>query len=375
MLNQAQQIHKHIEDAEHILITFRGDGGGDAIGSAVALFLFLEQLGKRVDMVVDGFSLPRQLKFLKKAKKIKPAFSHLQKFILTLDVKNTGVKELSYDIKNEKLRISITPKEGFLTRDNVRTAQSDFKYDLVITIDTRDLKSLGDMYINNTELFYRVPIVNIDSHAGNEHFGQMNLVDLTTASTAEVVFGLIQKLGQEYINEDIATALLTGMIARTHSFKTDDIKPSTLALASRLIGLGAKRDYIVQNLYRTRTINSLKLWGQALSHLENDPKMGLVSTTITREDFTRSGATEGDLYEIVDELIGNSPEAKMILIIHEHADDTSIHAILTTQKERDALELLRPFSPSGSPNRASCIIRGKTLKQAEEEIIGHIKKQ
>jgi len=374
-LNQAQQIHKRIEDAKHILITFRQDGTGDAIGSAVALFLFLEQLGKRADIVVDGFVLPRQLKFLKKAKDIKPTFSHLQKFILTLDVKNSGVKELSYDIKDEKLRISITPKTGFLTKDEIKTAQSDFKYDLIITLDSRDLGSLGNLYMENTELFYGTPIINIDNHVGNEHFGEINVIDLTTASTAEVLFSLLKKLGEEYINEEIATALLTSMIANTRSFKTDNIKPHTLALASKLISMGAKRDYIVQNLYRTRTINSLKLWGQALSHLQSDKETGLVWTTITREDFVRSGADENDLYEIVDELIGNSPEAKMTLLIHEHKNTDTVHAILTTEKEYHAKNLLGAFNASGNSNRASCIITGKTLKKAEEKILEYIKKQ
>ena len=374
-LNQTQQIQKRIEDARHILITFRRDGSGDAIGSAIAMVLFLQQLGKRADIVVEDFVLPRQLKFLKKAKMIKSAFSHLQKFIVTLDIAKAGVEELSYDIKENKLRIFITPKTGFLTRDDIRTAQSDFKYDLIITLDTQDLESLGDLYTNNTELFYGTPLINIDNHTGNEHFGEINIVDVTTASTAEVVFDTLKTLGEEYINEEIATALLTGMIANTRSFKTDNIKPHTLALASKLISMGAKRDYIVQNLYRTRTISSLKLWGQALSHLKSDTSIGLVSSTITREDFVRSGAHEDDLYEIVDELIGNSPEAKMTLLVHEHREADTIHAILTTEKGYNAKQLLSSFNPTGNTNRASCILTGTTLQRAEEQIIEHIKKQ
>ena len=374
VLTNTQQIHKRFEDANNILITFREDGEGDAVGSAVALFLFLNSIGKHVDIVVQNFALPKQLRFLKTAKKIKTEFSHLQKFILSLDIKKTGVQELNYDIKDDKLRIHITPKEGFITRDQIRTAQSDFKYDLIITIDTQDLNQLGTLHSNNTELFYSIPIINIDNHTNNEHFGELNIVDITTSSTSEVIFNLFNKLGEEYITEDIATALLTGMIWNTRSFKSDNIKPHTLALASKLITMGARRDYIVQNLYRTRTIASLKLWGKALANLQSDKSSGLVWTTLTREIFVQSGAEEKDLYEIVDELIGNSPEAKMILLIHEHTNEQKIHAILTSEKRHDAMKLLLPFKPTGTSRRASCEISGKTLSQAEEEIIEYIKK-
>ena len=140
----------------------------------------------------------------------------------------------------------------------------------------------------------------------------------------------MQKWQTEAIDADIATALLAGMITKTNSFKTENTKPNTLTIASRLMHLGANRDHIVQNLYRTRAISTLKLWGQALSHLQYDKSIGLVWTTITRDDFTRAGAQEHELYEIIDELIASSPEAKIIALLHEHQADNIIHIIVTT---------------------------------------------
>ena len=377
-LNQPEQIKKLLDDKKHILITFRKNGNGDAIASAVALLLFLEKQGKRADVICQDFVLPRQYAFLKKADAIKPAVSDLQKFIITLDVKDAGVQELSYDMKDEKLRIYVTPKKGFLTRDHVRTAQSDFKYDLIITLDTQDLASLGALYDNNTDLFYKTPIVNIDHENANEHFGHINVVDITATSTAEVVYGLLKQLGEEYIDEHVATALLTGMIAATHSFKAPNVKPHTLATAGKLMSIGANRDYIVQNLYRTRTVAALKLWGKALAHLEHDKRIGLVSSTITRDDFVRSGAEEHDLKDIIDELISNSPEAKLILLLHEHpkaADESIIHGMLSVEAHQDAMKLLAAWKPTGNKKQASFVVVGKTLKQVEEEVVAEIKKQ
>lgn len=375
-LTQPQQIHQLLENKKHILIIFRKDGQGDAIASSVALALFLEKLGKRVDIVCDNFQLPKTMKFLKGSDKIKSAFSHLQKFIITIDTKNSGVKELSYDIKDEKLRVFITPKQGFLNRDQIRTAQSDFMYDLIIMVDSPDLESLGVLYLNNTELFYQTPIINIDHSSMNEQFGQINVVELTATSTSEVVYDLLKKLGEEYIDEHIATALLAGMISETQSFKADNVKPHTLAIAGKLISMGAKRDYIIQNLYRTRSIPTLKLWGKALEHLQTDNTAGLVWTTITRDDFIRSNATEHDLYDIIDELISNSPEAKITLLLHEHpvlGSSHSVHGIIKTDKLYNAQELIKPYNPQGNGHRASFVVTGKSLQEVETEVIKNIK--
>ena len=186
-LSNIQQIHHLIHEKKYILITLGKDSGGDAIASAVALITYLEAQDKRADVVIDGFVLPAKLNFLKIARTFQNNFSHLQKFIISVDVGEAGVEELSYDVKDKKLRIYITPKEGFLTRDNITTAQTDFKYDLVITLGTPDLASLGSIYDNNTELFFKVPVINIDHSTANEHYGQTNIIDYTVATTAEVL--------------------------------------------------------------------------------------------------------------------------------------------------------------------------------------------
>ena len=351
-LSTIAQVKKLLEDRKHILVTFGPHSTGDELSAALGLSLYLKKLGKRVDIVSDGFELPRQFKFLKDAERIAPQFTHLQKFIITVDVREAGVQELSYDVKDGKLRIFVTPKKGFFTKDKLRTAQSDFKYDAMFVIGAPDLESLRSVYDNNVDLFYKVPIVNIDHQPTNEHFGQINLVDLTVSSHAEIVFDLIEKMNGTKIDEDIATALLTGIIAKTRSFKTDNIRPQTLQAASRLITLGADRDFIVQNLFRTRSVSALKLWGQALSNLNADAGSGLVYTTITADDIRRTEAHKQDVPEIIDELIMSSPEAKLTLLLYEDpkAQQYTVHGILAADRGYNGLSILKEYSPTGQPH-------------------------
>lgn len=373
MLNENEQIKQLIENKKNILIVFGEPTNGDAIGSAVALALFLEKMGKRIDIVSDDFNLPNNFKFLNKAKEIKSGFDFLQKFVISVDINKTGLQELSYDVKDNKLRIFITPKQSFLNRENIRTAQSDFKYDLIFVVDTPDLESLGNIYDNNTELFYQKPIINIDHKSSNENFGQINLIDITHTSTAESIYHLIKEIGPEQINQEIATSLLTGIISKTRSFKSQNIKPQTLNTASELINLGAERERIVQNLYRTKTIATLKLWGSVLSHLQNDNNLNLAWSVITRDDFIRSNSTPEDLSNIIEELLSNSPQIKLLVLLYEKNEQ--IHVILDTNKEYNALELLRPFGQvNGDKQQARTILENTNLKQAEEKIIEFIKK-
>ena len=374
-LNEIQQLNQLLEKSKHILVAIGYGQTIDSVGVAAAWKMFLEKQHKQVDIIADNFVLPRNLKFVKGAEEIKPQISHLQKFILKVDVAKVKIDTISYDVKDNWLSIYLTPKQGIITKNELRTAQSGLKYDLIITVNAQDLESLGGIFLNNTDLFYKVPIINFDNHPGNEHYGQINFVELTAASISETIFKTMAQISQSHIDADIATALLAGMISKTQSFKTANVTPHTLNTASQLMNLGGDREKIVKHLYRTKSISSLKIWGEALTHMESDPNLGLVWTTITREDFARAGATEDELKELIDELINNSPEAKLILLLYENTKgENKVHGFLSVDKHRDAKMLLQSFQPEGNKKTASFTMSNKTIKEVELEVVEKIKK-
>ena len=375
--NTHAQIKSLVENARHILIAF-STPDGDSIASATALALFLDKLGPRVDIACPHFALPKKYQFLKRAQDIAPTLPHIQKFMISIDIADAGVEELSYDVKDQQLNIFITPEQGSLTSNHVHTAQSEFRYDLILTVNTTDVHGLGDLYTTNADLFHKIPLITFDHRASNEQYGHVNAVDVTAGATTEVLFEAFKSINSSFIDDDVATALLTGMIANTQSFKAEHINPHTLASASELISMGADREYVIRHLYQTKTLSMLRLWGEALSHLEFDKELGLVSTTITREDFARSGATEHELYDIIDELIINSPEERLTLLLHEHPHAThgdTIHGILSVEKEFDATRLVAPLNPTGDKHQVSFQIEGKSLKQAHAFVIDMIRER
>lgn len=375
-LNETAQIEKLLEGKKNILIAFGKENTGDAIASAIAIALFLDNKGIKSDIVSDTFSLPNAFKFLPKSDNIKASLGSLKKFIITIDTSDSGVEELSYDTRDNLLRIFVTPKKGFIRKGKVEMAESEFTYDLIITVGTADMLALGEVYTKHTEFFHQTPLINIDNNITNEHFGQVNVVDATMTATTEVIFDILQKMGSENIDSKLATAILTGIISRTRSFKTEEIKPHTLETAGRLVKLGASRELIVNNLYRTRSIAALKLWGQALSQMQHDPEHGLVWSSLTRDDLVRSGASHHELSDIFDELISNSPDAKITVLLHEDPDahaEPVVHGILRAENPHSALELSRHVAGTGNHNDVKFTVRGKSLKQVESEVVEGVK--
>lgn len=376
-LGTHQQFHNLLKEKKHVLITSSANAGGDAIASAVALSLFLDAIGVRSDIVITGISEQEKYGFLPKVDTIQSEFEYLKKCILNVDIGTTGIQELSYDVDatTNKLRIYLTPKHGEIAREHITTSESTYKYDAIVVLDADDLAGLGKLYETHAPLFFETPLINIGHTPANEHYGNINIVDITASSTAEVIYEILNAISPEHISEHIATALLTGMISKTNSFKEKDIAPKSLATASALIKLGANRDFIIEKLYRTRTIGSLKLWGEALTHLQVDIDKHLVWTSLTRESFSRSGAGEHDLLDLVPELISSSPSAKTIVILHEHGTDNTIHGIVYSKPGIDSRELIKAYNPTGTAKAASFYMKEKTLKEVEDIIIPFVRNQ
>jgi phosphoesterase RecJ-like protein len=174
------------------------------------------------------------------------------------------------------------------------------------------------------------------------------------------------------MDEEIATCFLAGMMEKTKSFRLPGVTPHTLQKASALLTHGAKRDKIVDILYRTRNIPELRLWGRALARLKYDETHSLVWSALSQQDFLHAGAKEGDLEEVVEELIRNSPAAKNVLLLYENGE-RNIVAVFHTTPPNDARKLLAPFSPIGDAREGTCILFHSTIVEAERRLLAQIK--
>ena len=372
-LTESQQIAELIKKSNSILITTKGEFTPDAVATALGFALVLRKMDKKVDLAIDDFKSGKNLVFLPEVEKIEPRIANLRRFIIKLDISHSQVDEISYDVHDSHLDFIISPRSGFFNEKDISTSSSGFKYDLIISLDAPDLESLGDIYNNDTEFFYNTPIINIDHNPNNENFGQINRVDLTATSVAEIVYSFIKEAwGKEYLNEEVATCFLAGMVSKTRSFKTPAVTPRSLDFAGELVGLGAKREEIIKHLYRSRSLGTLKLWGVILARLRDDTENGIVWSYLKEEDFKAVKSDEEDLEGVIDELIVNAPDTKVIVLFYEK-EPKKICCLVACEISVNALYLTRIFNTKGSKNTVRFCLDNMTIDEAQKKVLDQVK--
>lgn len=372
-LTPNQQFLKYAKQSERPLIALKELATLDDFATAIALQSYLKRHNKIADIVCAGGRLPAALSFLTGSNNIQGDLANLRSLTIHINVEKAKVGELSYSMHGDEMRIHVMPKLGAWGTQDIKVATSSYRYDSIFLIGAPDFHSLGSLTKQYPDFFFDTPTIAIDHSAANEMYASINIVDPQATSCAEVLYSILKHEDADAITEEVATALLTGMIAKTKSFKTPNVTPRTLTAASTLMDAKAKRDVIIENLYRTKSVETLRLWGRALSRLKADEERGLVWTVLTRQDFTLSGANEDSLHDIVDEALSQTPNARIVVIFFERPDGLTA-AYLFAERPHDALMLGSPFKAAGTREIATLLFPEKSPADAERLAIEHLKK-
>jgi len=179
-----EQIAEKIMKTDRIAIVTHASPDGDAVGSTMAIVLALRKLGKDVE-ILSKEPAPENLSYL-------PLF--------------------------EEYGVSAT-----LSGDR----------ELLLALDCGNKDRLS-MERDGFEEIYKI---NIDHHVSNEMYGKLNYVDTLSASTAEIIFELIEALGQS-LDQSIAQCLYTGIVSDTGSFRFPSTTAKTLRITASLLETG-----------------------------------------------------------------------------------------------------------------------------------------
>lgn len=202
---EMEKISEIIQAGQSFLVVAHKSVDGDAYGSSMAMYFYLQGLGKNVEVVNE---LPPT-----------PLFSFL------------GVHNL------------------------VRQTIKGHKFDAILVCDCGDFHMIGKLIEEYPDIFMNTPIINIDHHASNPLFGTYNLVDTKASSTCELIYDVFQKMNTS-IDQQIATLLLFGIIRDTNCFK-NSIRPHIFSVTSDLVTLGADYDQIIFETYNRKRLNYL----------------------------------------------------------------------------------------------------------------------
>lgn len=371
-----KQIVEIVKRSKSILLMPSTPVDGDSLGSSLALYLAFKKMGKQVT-VVCADPIPDAFQFLPTTKVINREFEAANDFIVTLDCKKAKVNTIRTKLEQDKVNIIITAKKGQFSAKDVSFHHGDSKYDLIITVDTGDLEQLGRFYEDNTELFTQIPLINIDHHASNSHFGKINYVDIMASATTELLIPLIQDFEKEsdlkLMDEDIATLLLAGIITDTGSFQNANTTPRSFAASALLIKYGARQQEIIKHVFKTKNLSTLKLWGRILSKIKVDEQHRIVWSSISSKDLQDAKAAPDETGGIIDELLSNAPNSEIVLLLKQKEGGIISGSIRTPNPSIDASAVAELFGGGGHVQASGFKIESNDLDETEKMVIDRVR--
>lgn len=307
----------------------------DDFSAGVAWQIYLKSKNKNSVIYCSGKKPEKQLDFLGEIN----FNDHLlgKKYQIEVDVSQSGVNELSYSVENNILKILITPDKGLITEKDIRLQSADSNIDALICIGMNEQTTAGKIFTDQANVFYSLPIINIDFQPENIRYGTVNIIDVTTCSNCEISYDLFSTIENSTISSEVATALLAGLIDSTQSFLRGKVSPKSFKIAGQLLELGAKREKVVGHLYQTKTVDQLRLWGEALKNIEERANGKLL---LTQVDNLNKDIEIEKISGIVNELLINNPTTKVACLIIKHNDE-SFSLLMDTNKSYDLTNIIK----------------------------------
>ncbi len=374
-LTPKQQATELIRDASSILLLTHDRPDGDALGSMLALGLVLGKLGKTVEMVVTG-AWSQAYSFLPHIDQLRSELTSSNDFIITVDTTETKIDKILYKREGDtQLRIYITPKgDASLHESQIQFSAGKTSFQVIVVLDCSDTSRIGPLYEQNADLFYELPVVNIDHHPGNDYFGKVNLVDFTATSTAEILVSLIEALGQgkSLLDEDTATCLLTGIMSDTASFQNSNTTPKSFTVAAQLVAAGAHQQEIVRSVFKTKPLSTLRLWGKVLANIQEEKDECFVWSAVSTADIAEAGASAEETSGVIDDLLKSATGADFALLLSER--EGMVHGTLRAiDKSVDVSQIAALFDGGGHVAAAAFDMPNTTLADSQQQILFQIR--
>jgi phosphoesterase RecJ-like protein len=306
-MNTVAQAAKRISEADNTLIVCHFAPDGDAIGSLLGLGLALREKGQRVTMMCAD-PIPVQYHYLPQWQAI------------------------------------ATPQV-----DAAPTPEASDPVSLIVSLDCGDLARLGKAY--DPESLKGVPIINIDHHATNVNFGEINWVDPTAAATAQMLVPLIRAL-KVPLTRDIATCLLTGILTDTLGFRTATTTPQVMATSIELMNTGASLTALTDQIFNHRPMETIRMWTMALQNLHLEGR--ILWSEITQRMRERVGYTQNGDAGLAS-FLSTANEAD-IAIVFDELGDGRVNVSMRASPGYDISKVAFRLGGGGHPQAAGCTL-------------------
>lgn len=240
------QIVGKMNNAENILVALSKNPSVDEISAAIGLTLYLDGSQRHVTAIYSG-KTPAALAFLRPEATFESDTASLQDFVIALNKEKAD--HLRYKLDGDFVKVYITPYKTEITEKDLTFSQGDFNVDFVVAINVHSAEDLDEALAEYGRIMHDASIVDI-TRGEPGRLGEIEWSDPTASSVCEMVTELIFAVqgSEAELEPDVATALLTGIVAATERFSNQRTTPETLELASKLMAMGADQQLISANV-------------------------------------------------------------------------------------------------------------------------------
>ncbi len=323
-------ILKAIGEYQTFLISSHVNSDGDSIGSQLAFYSFLSELGKMA-YVVNTDPVPARYKFLP----------------------NSNILKTHTEFNNAILLSDI---------------------EVVIILDSGSLNRIGEDL--SAQISPESIIINIDHHSSNEIFGHHNLVDTDACATGELVFDIIKNAGVK-MGYELAVCLYTAILTDTGGFKFTNTTPKTHLITAELINEGVKPERINELVYDIVPYKKARLFGMSLATLKISPNSKIAWMSVTNEMYNQTQTKAEDTEGFIDYV--RSLENVEVALFFREVEDGNVKVSLRSKNTDqgsfpiNVKDIASEFGGGGHVFAAGSFIV-KPLNEAIEAVLEKVRK-
>ena len=238
--NITNRVVEKIKASENILIALSKNPNIDEISAALGLAMILDTMRKHVTAIFSG-QVPNVLQFLKPEETFEKTTNSLQDFIIALS--KDKVDHISYKIEGDFVKVYVTPYKATIGQADLSMSHGDYNVDLVICFNVISGDEIDPALSEYGRIMHDATAINLTVDTPGR-FAELEWQDSNVSSISEMIVGLADRLGLASFSEQVATALLTGIVASTDHFSNPRTSSNTMSIASKLMSFGANQQLI-----------------------------------------------------------------------------------------------------------------------------------
>lgn len=250
---QKQQIVEKIKASSNILVTVSANPSVDELSAALGLTILLNNMKKHATAVFSG-AIPPAITFLDPEKTFESTVDSLRDFIIALDKEKAD--HLRYKVEGDVVKIFITPYRTTITSDDLDFSQGDYNVELVLALGVNDKDNLDEALTAHGRILHDATVTTLTAGSETSSLGTVDWHEANASSLSEMVVSLTDSLKKDktLLDEQTATAFLTGIVSATDRFSNQKTSSKVMTVAAQLMAAGANQQLIASKLEQAHDI-------------------------------------------------------------------------------------------------------------------------